>query len=245
MNKLHSRYQKAKIFFSQSKARIFEVLHRINHAYSIFKMRFMILIIPTHIKLPNSFVFNEDRAVNRGRQAPDGKYYSSTYALEWVDIPEEIKQKIKELNLVLRLYFGGDYLIDNANVWRNVGLPDNFRSLDIYSQIWHYYRVFDYRNIQLFVLLTDTTEFHGPFEFIEGSSTAEISKVAEERGGLDLGEGRKFIGLRGDSMLFSTGAIPHRAGIPVYGNYRDMFSVAFFPKYTNIGFDANSLLSKV
>jgi hypothetical protein len=242
MNKLHDSYYKAKKFYADVRARVFEVLQRIYHAYRIFRMRFLILIIPTHVNLPESFLFNEKKAANRGRIAPDGNYYSSSYELEWSAIPEEIKHKIKSFNSVLRLYFGGDYLIDTANVWRNEGLPDNFRSLDIYSQIWHYDRVVDYRNIQLFVLLTDTTEMHGAFEFIENSSESVISQVAEERNGLNLNEGTKFTGLRGDAMFFSTGAVPHRAGIPVFGNYRDIFSITFFPKYTKIGTDANFLL---
>ena len=221
-----------------------EIYRRLQHAVSIFKMRFMLLKIPTHLNLPDVFVFDCDKAVNRGREAPDGKFYSLTYQLDWLDIPEVIKQEIRKFDTVLRLYFGGDYLIDTANVWRNIGLPESYRSLDIYSQVWHYDHVVDYRNIQLFVLLTDTTALHGPFEYIENSSEKKLCLDVEKRNGVELVgfKIKKLIGVRGDGMLFSTGAIPHRAGIPVHGNHRDMFSIAFFPKYTGIGVDSELLL---
>jgi hypothetical protein len=242
MVKLYGGYSDVKGVYRYSKARIVEIYHRLCHAYGIFKMRFMILTIPSHVDISDDFIFEEKNAVNRGRVAPDGNYYSSSYELEWQKIPDEIKLKIKEFDSVLRIYFGGDYLIHTANVWRNISLPENYRSLDIYSQIWHYDYVVDYRNVQLFVLLTDTTDLHGPFEFIENSSETELSKVAKERNGLGLTGGRKFTGIRGDAMLISTGAIPHRDGIPMFGNHRDIFSIGFFPKYTGIGIDAKSLL---
>jgi len=242
MSKIFGNYGAAKEVYGRAKSRMLEIFHRLGHAVEIFKMRFMLLKVPTHVNIPNNFIFDEKKAVNRGRVAPDGKYYSSTYELNWNDIPDAIKQEIKQFDSVLRLYFGGDYLIHTANVWRNIGIPENYRSLDLYSQVWHYDHVVDYRNVQLFVLLTDTTELHGPFEFIENSSETELNQVADARNGLDSTGGRKFTGVRGDAMLFSTGAIPHRAGIPILGNHRDMFSIAFFPKYTGIGIDAGSLL---
>lgn len=230
-------------FYRTIKARAVEIFHRLGHATRIFRMRFMLLKVPTRVDIPDDFVFDEKRAVNRGRMAPDGKYYSSTYELEWPDIPDAIKQEIKKFDSVLRLYFGGDYLINTANVWRNIGIPENYRSLDIYSQVWHYDHVVDYRNVQLFVLLTDTTELHGPFEFVENSSETDLHLDVEARNGVDSVGGKvaKLTGARGDAMLFATGAIPHRAGVPEHGNHRDIFSIAFFPKYAGIGIDARAL----
>lgn len=242
MRKLSGEYGSVKGIYGKAKGRMLEIFHRLGHAFGIFKMRFMLLKVPTHVNLPSDFVFDEKKAANRGRVAPDGKYYSSTYELNWNEIPDAIKQQIKKFDSVLRLYFGGDYLINTANVWRNIGIPEDYRSLDIYSQVWHYDHVVDYRNVQLFVLLTNTTELHGPFEFIENSSETELNHDAEARNGADSIRGAKFTGVRGDAMLFATGSIPHRAGIPVFGNHRDMFSIAFFPKYTGIGIDAGHLL---
>lgn len=225
------------------KANLVEIYRRLGHAYGIFRMRFIPLAVTTHIDLPETFVFDQARGVSRGRQAPDGKHYSSIYELEWTEIPAAIRQEIKKFDTVLRLYFGGDYLIHAANVWRNTGLPDEYRSLDIYSQVWHYDHVVDYRNMQLFVLLSDTTDQHGPFEYIANASKVEVHRDVESRNGAELADAEvvKLTGVRGDALLFSTGSTPHRAGIPAHGNYRDIFSIAFFPVYTGIGVSAGLL----
>lgn len=223
-----------------------EIFWRVAHACKVFKTRFPLVTLKTRVDLPASFVFDETRALSRGRQAPDGKHYSSAYELVWEELPEEIKAAIKNLDSVLRLYFGGDYLIHTSNVWRNIGIPDEFRSLDIYSQVWHYDHVVDYRNLQLFVLLSDTTEEHGPFEYLVNASETKLNKDVEKRNGAELPGAviGKLTGKRGDGMLFATGSMPHRAGIPKFGNHRDIFSIAFFPAYTGIGRSAEELLGK-
>ena len=232
---------------SQLKTLATERYRRIGHAYDIFRMRFIPLAVKTQTALPDSFVFNQEKAVSRGRQAPDGKYYSLTYELQWPAIPAEIQAEIKKFDTVLRLYFGGDYLIHTANVWRNIGIPDEYRSLDIYSQVWHYDHVVDFRNVQLFVLLSDTSEEHGPFEYVANASETEVNPDVQARNGAELSDAKiaKLTGKRGDGMLFSTGATPHRAGIPKFGNHRDIFSIAFFPPYTGLGVSAKALFQAV
>jgi hypothetical protein len=225
------------------KIRFFEIYHRISHAIAIFRMRFLLLKVPAHVNLPDDFVFDESKAVNRGRQAPDGKHYSSTYFLQWSELPEVIRKEVRNFDSVLRMYCGGDYLIQEARIWRNVAVPEEFRKLDIYSQVWHYDHVVDYRNVSLFILLTDTTENHGPFEFIENPSETELHPVVENRHeGRDVKEKvAKLTGRRGDAMWFATGAMPHRAGIPVLGNHRDIFCISFFPEYSGIGLKAKDI----
>lgn len=220
-----------------------ELFRRLVHAYNIFRIRFPLLAIKTHVELPEDFRFDESRAVNRGRQAPDGNHYSSSYELDWYEIPDVIKSEVQNLDSALRLYFGGDYLINKANVWRNVGIPEEYRTLDIYSQVWHYDHVVDYRNVQLFVLLTDTTDHHGPFEYLRNPSETQLNSDVEDRNGSELvnADVAKLTGVRGDGMLFATGSMPHRAGIPKFGNHRDIFSIAFFPKYTGIGVESKTL----
>lgn len=229
--------------YSKIKLRYLELFYRAQHAINIFKMRFIPLIIPTHIHIPENFVFEAGRAKNQGYVAPDGNYYSAGYALNWQEIPDVIRQEIKKFDAVFRLYFGGDYLINEGRVWRNRSVPDEYKKVELYGQLFHYDHVVDYRNIQLFVLLTDTTEDHGPLEYVRNSSTKMLIHDVEARNGVDLIdiEIGRFTGGRGDAMLFATGCIPHRASIPKPGNHRDIFSIAFFPKYTGIGLDAKLL----
>lgn len=239
----HAKMRLSRIYHP-ARMRVTEIYHRMIHAIRFFRTRFLLLSVTSHVNLPGSFVFDGQKAVPRGRQAPDGKHYSSAYELNWAEIPIEIKNEIKRFDSILRLYFNGDYLINTATVWRNTGMPDEYRHLDIYSQVWHYDHVVDYRNVQLFVLMTETTEAHGPFEWIENSSETELLHDVEARNGKELLEQktRKLTGVRGDAMLFSTGATPHRAGIPMPGNHRDIFSIAFFPEYTRIGVNSRSVL---
>lgn len=234
-------------FFKNTITRIYkrflEYYRRSKHAFSILNMRFIHLSVKTHVDLPGNFSFQANKAVSRGRQAPDLKYYSSGYELEWVDFPFEIKKEIKRFDSVLRLYFGSDYLIGSGNVWRNIGVPEQFRALDLFSQVWHYDRVVDYRNVQFFVLLSDTADEHGPLEYITNASETHVNPSVEARNATKLPNAQisKLVGVRGDGIWFSTGATPHRAGIPLAGNHRDMFSVAFFPTYTKIGCSARAL----
>jgi hypothetical protein len=225
------------------KMRTLETVRRIAHAIRIFNMRFMLLKVPTHINLPDSFVFDEKKAVNRGRMAPDGNYYSSVYFIEWPELPEEIRQEVKKFDSVLRLYFGGDYLVQVSRVFRNIAIPDEYRSLDIYSQVWHYDHVVDYRNVSLFILLTDTTENHGPFEYIENPSESELNPIVENRheGKQVTEKVAKLTGVRGDAFWFATGAMPHRAGIPKFANHRDLFCISFVPLYFGDGSEAKTL----
>lgn len=237
-----------KVGLGRIKIRLLEIFHRIGHAVGIFKMRFLLLKVPTYIDLPQDFVFDEKKAKSRGRMAPDGKHYSSMYTLNWSDLPEAIKQEVKKFDSVLRLYFGGDYLIQDSTIWRNIAIPEDYRSLDIYSQVWHYDHVVDYRNVSLFILLTDTTENHGPFEYLENPSETDLHVDVEARNGVESTGQKvaKLTGMRGDGFWFATGAMPHRAGIPKFDNYRDIFCISFFPEYVGagIGLEAKTLYAQ-
>lgn len=72
---------------------------------------------------------------------------------------------------------------------------------------------------------------------IANAFIVEVHCDVESRNGADLGDAEvvKLTRVRGKVLLFSTGSTPHRAGIPAHGNYRDIFSIAFFPVYTGIG----------
>lgn len=233
-----------KAFLSEVKSYIIEVFRRLQHACRLFKKRLLPLIVKSKIDLPDDFIFEEKKSKPRGRKAPNGKYYSHYYEVEFAHIPQSIIEEIRNYNSLLRLYFGGDYLISQPQVWRNEGLPNEFSDLDIYSQVWHYDKVVDFRNIQLFTLLSDTTEAHGAFQYIRNSSEYQVigSVLNRDSTQLSCGVVDRLTGKRGNSLLFSTGSIPHRAGIPEEGNIRDMFSICFFPAYTNIGINAREIL---
>lgn len=223
---------------------LIELKNRISHSFRILKVKMLPLIVKTRVSLPDEFVFDEGRAQPRGRVAPDQNYYSTYYQLDLSELPSEILDEIKNFDSVLRLYFGGEYLISSPQIWRNIGLPKEYRELDIYSQVWHYDTVYDYRNVQLFILISDTTMSHGPFHYQKNADVHNVNPDVLKRNTTDLpgAEVEYLVGKRGDTLLFSTGSIPHRAGIPDPSLQRDMFSICFFPVYTNIGVKSSLLL---
>jgi hypothetical protein len=207
-----------KIVFARLQKRVSEVYFRAIHASNIFSKRFFTLLLFGHVDLDQGFGLDENKAVDRGSRAPDGRFYSKFQTVEWTDLPISIKQAIRNYDSVLR----------------------------IFSQHWHYDKVVDFRNIQLFVLLGDVTLDDGPFEYVANPNEYRILPSVVDRNNKDLQVlTGKFIGKRGDTCLFSTGSTPHRAGIPAYGRQRDMFSIAFFPAYTKIGCSSTELLAQV
>jgi len=231
--------------YSWTRQRVPEIYFRAVHASSLFSKRFFTLSVAGHINLEPTFGLDEKRAIDRGNAAPDGRRYSKYHTLDWAEVPPSIKQAIKNYDSVIRMFLGDDYLINDGLVWRNYSIPEQYRGSELFSQHWHYDKVVDFRNIQLFVLLGDVTEDDGPFEFVSNPDEYHILPSVLDRNNQNLAlDIRKLTGKRGDTLLFSTGSTPHRAGIPAEGRYRDIFSIAFFPAYTKIGRSSKELLSQ-
>ena len=183
--------------------------------------------------------------MDRGIKAPNGRYYSQYNTFPVEEFPLSIKRAIRNYDSVLRMFLGDGYMINEGTVWRNHSIPAEFRDTELFSQHWHYDKVVDFRNIQLFVLLSDVTDDDGPFEYVTNPDERNILPSVFNRDNKDLAlKTSKLIGKRGDTLLFSTGSTPHRAGIPAEGRHRDIFSVAFFPAYTKIGRNSTEMLSQ-
>jgi hypothetical protein len=236
----------AKAIYSWARQRPPEVFHRAKHAIRSFKKRFFTLSIAGHIDLEDDFVFKQEKAMDRGYMAPNGRYYSQYHGVPMEQFPPSIKNAIKNYDSVLRMFLGDGYMINEGNVWRNHSIPAEFLNTELFSQHWHYDKVVDYRNIQLFILLGDVTVDDGPFEYVANPDEHNILPSVFERNNKDLNLNiRKLTGKRGDTLLFSTGSTPHRAGVPAEGRYRDIFSIAFFPAYTKIGRSSTDLFSQL
>jgi hypothetical protein len=235
-----------KVFYSWMQQRPPEVFHRARHAMQIFSRRFFSLSVAGHIELENDFAFNQDKAVNRGNMAPNGNFYSQYHVVQVENFPLSIKRAIKNYDTILRMFLGDCYRINEGNIWRNHSIPSDFLNNELFSQHWHYDKVVDFRNIQLFVLLGDVTKDDGPFEYVSNPDEQNILPSVLDRNNKDLNlKTQHLTGKRGDTFLFSTGSTPHRAGIPAEGRHRDIFSVAFFPAYTKIGCSSAELLTQL
>lgn len=197
-----------------------------------------------HLELPKDFKFDEKQAVPRGNQV-DGVAFSQSYAKNFLELPTDIQDLILSFKGIVENYFECDANLNQANIWRNFHIPASISDgdIEIFSNAFHQDLVFDQYNVQLFILLHDTDEEHGPFEYVNGDSTSEDMNFYRKRNRTKAqNESIKLTGKRGDFMLFTTGFTLHRAGIPHKGFHRDIFSIAFFPSYTKIGTPISELV---
>jgi hypothetical protein len=106
-----------------------------------------------------------------------------------VDVPPSIKQAIKNYESVLRMFLGDGYLVNDGLVWRNHAIPEAYRNTELFSQNWHYDKVVDFRNVQLFVLLSDVTADDGP---------VRVRRQSGRKQAPALGNGQEQQGLKPD-----------------------------------------------
>lgn len=190
-----------------------------------------------HIELPEDFIFDEKLAVPRGNEV-NGVTYSQLCTKEFLELPLNIQDLILSFREIVESYFACDANLQHARIWRNFHIPASIANgdIEIFSNAFHQDLVFDQYNIQLFILLHDTNEEHGPFEYLKGDITSEDINFYRQRNRTKAqNESIKLTGKRGDFMLFTTGFTLHRAGVPHEGFHRDIFSIAFFPSYTKVG----------
>lgn len=213
-------------------------------ALRTFSERYTHISFKGHIDLPQKFIFDENRSKPRGN-AIEGKYYSSSYDLEFNELPEEVKELVLSFRSIIETYFACDMNIATSTCWRNKHIPQHIIEMDgeIISNAFHQDLVFDQYNLQLFILLQSTEIKHGPFEYLEPAIQSKEMQYYKKRNRKKaLSESVKLTGKRGDFMLFTTGMTLHKAGVPELNQHRDIFSIAFFPSYSNIGTPISDLI---
>ncbi len=190
-----------------------------------------------HLNIADDFIFDEKLAIPRGNSV-EGHYFSKSYEKDLLELPSDVQKLILSFRSILESYFSCEVNVNKANIWRNYHVPEDIanKNNEVFADAFHQDLVHDQYNIQLFILLQDTDEKHGPFEYLDGAASARDIKYYRKRNRKKpISTSTKLIGKRGDYLLFTTGFTLHRAGIPMEGFHRDIFSIAFFPSYTNIG----------
>ncbi|MDC1382752.1 hypothetical protein N8500_04640 [Candidatus Puniceispirillum sp.] len=209
--------------------------------------RFGHLRFEGHVKLDKDFKFETARAKPRGA-CVDGVYFSSSYELDFEELPLTARAQVLAVTSILRVYFADNVNIDKISLWRNEHVPVDVaeRTVEVFADSFHQDLVIDQYNAQLFILLHDTADEHGPFEFLNGYKQIDHMPYYKKRNKrIPVCETQKLIGKRGDFLLFSTGSTLHRATIPSIGKSRDILSIAFFPRYTGIGTKSETLSSQL
>lgn len=193
------------------------------------------IVFSGHIELTESFKFDKSRAMPRGN-AVDGVTFSESYKIDFFSLPLNIQDLILSFKGIVENYFACDANLNQGNIWRNFHVPDDIQEREeVFADSFHQDLVVDQYNIQLFILLQDTDEEHGPFEYLNDITSEDMDFYKKRNRKKAHKESIKLTGKRGDFMLFSTGCTLHRAGVPKEGFYRDIFSIPFFPSYTKIG----------
>ncbi len=206
-------------------------------AIAVFLEKYTHIAFKGHIELPDEFGFNEKLAIPRGNNI-DGIFYSSSYEINFQDLPNQIKTLVFSFRNILESYFATEVNVTAASCWRNNHIPSSIldKNGEIISNAFHQDLVFDQYNLQLFILLHDTELKHGPFEYLEPyTQMHEMEYYRKRNRKKALSSSQKLTGKRGDFMLFTTGLSLHKAGVPDINEHRDIISIAFFPSYTNIG----------
>ncbi|MES2510102.1 MAG: hypothetical protein V4625_09240 [Pseudomonadota bacterium] len=190
-----------------------------------------------HIDLPPDFVYRPEMAAPRGREV-NGQYFSTGYDMNIQDLPEEIRRLTFSFRGIVENYFAAEANACNAQLWRNIHVPPAIAQAneEVFADAFHQDLVIDQYNLQLFILLQDTTAQDGPFEYLDGAvQRNEMDYYRKRDRKVPLSTSQKLVGKRGDYLLFTTGLTLHKAGVPDENHQRDIMSIAFFPTYTNIG----------
>ena len=209
----------------------------IKRSVRLYNDKFNHIIIKGNIKLPDDFLYEHDIALPRGKSVED-KYFSSGYEKEFNQLPKEILDLIKSFRSTIEIFFADDINVRKPFFWKNWHIPQDIYggSNEIFSDAFHQDIVFDQYNMQLFILLHDVTEDHGPFEYLDKNEQIKEFEYYRNRDKrIPKTFSNKLVGKRGDFLLFSTGTTLHRASNPSFGYERDIMSIAFFPKYTGSG----------
>ncbi len=190
-----------------------------------------------HVDLPPDFAFRPEIAAPRGSEV-NGQYFSCGYDMPLEDLPTEIRTLILSFRGIIQSYFACETNASSAQLWRNIHVPQAIAQArqEVFADAFHQDLVVDQYNMQLFILLQETTEQDGPFEYLDGEvQVTEMDYYRKRDRKVPLSRSEKLVGKRGDYLLFTTGLTLHRAGVPAEDHQRDIMSIAFFPSYTNIG----------
>lgn len=159
------------------------------------------------------------------------------------DIPDFLKNIIKENYQEIKNYIGEDFIYESPIAYRTDELPRWAMNYDVYSNIWHMDSHDGTRFLKIFVALTDVVDDQdGPFIYLEREATKSRFTELWHRWTFDnlkkglpqvFPEEKKFITPKGGYVLVNTADCFHRASSPTNGRYRKMLQITLYPKWLN------------
>jgi len=175
--------------------------------------------------------FDSNRAVARGNGSAPHSY---SYVTD--DVPEILRSIIVTHRTAIERYIGRGFLYESPLYFRTLPIPDEFKTYDIYSNIWHQDSHDGNRLLKIFVLLMDVTDEDGPFHFLDPAATRRHWPVLRERWTFDkmkalpsFPDEGKATGKAGGYLILDTARCMHRASIP--RGHRDMLQITLYPSW--------------
>jgi hypothetical protein len=187
--------------------------------------------------LDDDFKINDDELIPRSNLI-DGITYSLMHTIDYKNIPKEVFQVIDKNWNKIEKALGGEAILRSAYMYRNLHVPLEDQSTEIFSEAWHRDTI-GVPNVQLFTLLNNTTIEDGPLRYVDSNNMLKAEKKYPKLGDWNTRDKKNeisndlvnyFTGPRGSYLLLSTITHFHSAIIPHKGHFRDMVSIAFEPE---------------
>jgi hypothetical protein len=142
-----------------------------------------------------------------------------------INIINNNKNKIEE-------YLGKNFYYENPGIYETFSLPDPFKKIDIYANVWHLDSD-TYKVLKVFVLMHDVKENDGPLVYLDLDNTKKNWEILKDRGNknsiISIESENKFVGPKGSYLIIDTSRNLHRASVP--SNKRQMFSISLYPSF--------------
>ena len=132
----------------------------------------------------------------------------------------EFKKRIEEL-------YGFKYSVDYFVAYENMHVSNDVVK-SVYADKWHVDKLFSKNCLKIAILMEDVNENKGPMEYINLENSVEISKSGNLKN-IESYEINKFIGNKGDFLVFEPNRIYHKAGIPDKGKSRKQIILQLNP----------------
>ena len=197
------------------------------------------LALSGFIQLNNDFNLDVN-LLNPRIESVDGTIFSLTHSVQSNTLPKEILQELVRHWPAIKYSCAGNPVLRSASIYRNLHVHIQYQNLVSsagFGNAWHRDKI-GRPNVQMFVLLHQTTSLHGPFVYVDSASMTDFCnmypnllnpKNRDPNFKIQNSFRTEFIGPRGSFCLINTFANFHTATIPEFGFQRDMLSLVFEP----------------
>jgi hypothetical protein len=149
-----------------------------------------------------------------------------------LSVPQFLINIINNHKKEIKKYLGNNFYYENPGFYETFSLPDAFKKLDIYANVWHLDSD-TYKVLKVFVLMHDVCDQDGPLVYLDLKNTKKNWEILKDRGNINsinsVENEFKFIGPKGSYLIIDTSRNLHRASVPK--KKRQMISISLYPGF--------------